>query len=430
MKHIPSSNSAARMLRTPLLLAAFAISGAAADAIVEWNAITNQAIATAITAGRPGPATFMDFAVVHLAMHDAVQAIEGKFQPYETRIPNATGSAPAAAAKAARDVLASLFPAQTATIDMAYVSYLAANQLTASDPGIAVGQRAASGILARRTNDGSYPMNPAPFVGSTEAGAWRPTPSYLPGAPTTLAPMAIPWMGSVTPLTLRSPAQFRATPPPQLNSRRYTRDYDEVKSLGGFSGSDRTPEQTGMAYFWSDNYAAQWNRALRAISERHLSDNLADSARLFALVNVAMADSIIVSWESKLHFNYWRPVTAIQEGENDGNPGTVGDPNWQPLVNTPNYPDYTSGANNVTGACTRMLALFFGTDRVTFTVTSNVAQASPNTRTFNRFSDAADAVVDARILLGFHFRFADTAARRQGTQVANWVFRRFLRPVE
>ena len=346
------------------------------------------------------------------------------------RIAGATGSPSAAAAKAARDVLVSLFPAQTATLDTAYANYLTANRLTTSDPGIAVGQRAAAGVLARRANDGSYPTNPPPFVGSTEAGAWRPTPSYLPGAPASLAPMAIPWLGSVTPFTLRSPRQFRPAPHPPLNSRRYTREYDEVKSMGSFSGSNRTPEQTNLAYFWADNYPVQWNRALRAISERHLPDHIAHSARLFALANLAMGDAVIVAWDSKSHFNFWRPITAIQEGENDGNPATVGNPNWQPLINTPNYPDYTSGANNVTGACTRMLELFFGTDNVTFTVTSGVALASPNTRTYNRFSDAADDVVDARIYLGIHFRFADTAARRQGTQVASWVFRRFLRPIE
>lgn len=402
---------------------------AGADAVVEWNAIASQAILTAVAAGRPGQATPIDFAVVHVAVHDAIQSIEQRFQPYEIRIPGATGSPAAATAKAARDVLVARFPEQTASLDTAYSMYLTANRLATNDPGVAVGQRAAAAIIARRANDGTYPTNPPPFTGGTELGEWRPTPSYLPGAPAAFAPMAIPWLGAVTPFAVRSPSQFRPLPPPGLKSARYTRDYNEVKAMGSFSSGARSTELTGLAYFWSDNYPVQWNRALRAIAEANLTE-IGDSARLFALANMAASDAVMSSWESKRHFNFWRPITAIQEGEDDGNPATEGDPNWQPLINTPNYPDYTSGANIITGTITRMLALFFGTDRMTFTVTSTVAQAVPNTRTYSRFSDAADDVVDARILLGIHFRFADTAARQQGRQIANWAFKHFLRPVD
>ena len=157
--------------------------------------------------------------------------------------------------------------------------------------------------------------------------------------------------------------------------------------------------------------------------------DVGNSARLFALANLAAADAVIACWDSKRYFSFWRPVTAIREGEGDGNPGTIGDPDWEPLVNTPNYPDYTSGANTVTAAMTTTLELFFGTDTFNFTVTSDAPLATRKTRTFRRFSDAAEEVVNARILLGIHFRFADEAARTQGSRVANWTFTRFLRPL-
>jgi hypothetical protein len=157
--------------------------------------------------------------------------------------------------------------------------------------------------------------------------------------------------------------------------------------------------------------------------------NIGDSARLFALSYMAMADAYITAWDSKTYWNFWRPITAIQEGNNDGNPHTVGDPTWQPLITTPNYPDYTSGANNNSGAVTTMLANFFGTDEVIFSMTSNTPQVIQKTRTYRRFSDAAEDVVNARVYEGIHFRFADVVARRQGSHVANWAFSHFLRPV-
>ena len=160
--------------------------------------------------------------------------------------------------------------------------------------------------------------------------------------------------------------------------------------------SSRTTEQTELAKFWNSNFLVLWNRALTDIVGLHVPD-ISDSARLFALADLAMGDAGITAWDSKFHFDFWRPLSAIQEGDNDGNPETAGDPNWQPMINTPNYPDYTSGANNVTGAITRALALFFGTDEMTFTVTTTNATAPQQTRTYYRFSDAAEDVVNVRI---------------------------------
>jgi hypothetical protein len=233
--------------------------------------------------------------------------------------------------------------------------------------------------------------------------------------------MQTPWLGAVPCFTLQSGDQFRAKPPPPLTSQRYATDYQEVKALGAHSNSARTPEQTELAYFYAGNNIVLWHRTLREIAAAHVK-NIGDNARLLALANLAMADAVITAWDSKKHYVLWRPITAIQEGENDGNAATAGDPSWQPLLNAPPYPEYISGANSVTGSLTRMLALFFGTDEMTFTVTSEYPQAAQKTRTYSRFSDMASDMVDVRIYHGIHFRFGDEAGREQSRQVAQWVF--------
>jgi hypothetical protein len=409
-------------------LMAFAALGslpvARADAAVDWNTIAIDTISTA-SPPRPGPVGFLDMAVVQAAVYDAVQAIGGKFKPYRVEIPGASGSPEAAAAKAAHDVLVNIFPPQVASLDTAYRDYLTKKGLAENDPGVAVGQTAAAGIIAWRASDGRAPNPPPAAVnGDTAPGMWRPTTSYQSGPPPSRASMATPWLGAVPCFTLKSGDQFRAKPPPALTSEQYTKDYNEVKALGASSNSTRTEQQTALAYFYAGNNGNNsplWQRTLRDVAAKHV-EKIDDSARLLALGTLAMADAVITAWDSKKHYVLWRPVTAIQEGENDGNQATAGDPAWQPLLNTPPYPDYTSGANNVNAALTRTLALFFGKDDVTFTVTSLYPQAAEKTRTYSRFSEMASDMVDVRIYHGIHFRFADEAARDQGTQVAEWVF--------
>jgi hypothetical protein len=408
-----------------------------ADAVTDWNAIAIQTIAA--QPSHPGATSFLDSAIVQAAVYDAVEAITGRFRPYHVHIPGATGSTAAAVAKATHDVLVSRFPSASviASLDTTYHNYLATHGLSESDPGVAVGAQAAAGIIALRANDRSFPdcspMPPPPlclFVGSTDIGVWRPTPSFLPGPPPSNSPMLAPWLSVVTPFTLTSNSQFRAVPPPSLASKRYAAAYNEVKSLGARFNSGRTAEQTEIGLFWYSNYLVLWYHALRDIADAHVH-NIDDSARLFALASLAMGDAVLTAWDSKYHYASWRPITAIRNGDSDGNPETVADPNWEPLQNNPNYPEYTSGANNVTGAVTRMLALFFGTDEMTFTVTTtNHPPATTTTRTYNRFSDAAADVLNARIYAGIHFRFADLQGRRQGRHVAQWVFSHFLRSVD
>ena len=390
-----------------------------ADAVTFWNNVTLREV----TIGRAGPHGLFDIAIVQAAVHDAVQAFEHRFEPYHVNIPNAAGSPAAAVAAASRDLLVALYPARQAMIDADYTSFLQTNNLV-GNAGLAVGQQAAKALYTQYRPIVAMPA----FTGGTEPGEWRPTPSYQPPPPPPFAPMSFLYAGFTTPFTLNRSSQFRPQPPPPLTSEQYRRDYDEVKEFGARFGSSRTAELTDLAYFWSGNLITMWNQALRDIADEHL-DNLGDSARLLALANLASADAFITCWESKRHFNFWRPVTAIQEGDADGNPNTEGDPSWEPLINTPPYPDYTSGANNVTGAMTTILENFFGTDHFDFAITSNSTLVQDNPRDYTRFSQAAEEVVDARILLGIHFRFADDEARAQGSHVAHWVFQKFLRPL-
>jgi hypothetical protein len=386
---------------------------ARADVVTDWNAIASQ---TAIPV-RPGPSALLDMAIVHAAMHDAIQAFGGRFQSYSGSIPNASGSPVAAAATAAHDVLVGRFPSQSGTLNTLLDNYLNGLGLT-GDAGMAIGQQAAANILNLRAGDGSFPSNPEVFIGGTDPGEWRPT---LPA----FAPMATPWLGTVTPFTLKDATQLRASPPPpSLGSGKYVHDYDEVKALGSVNSTARTQAQTDLSLFYSDNFLALWERTLRGISDTNIH-NIGDSARLFALANLSAADAIIAAWDGKRFFHFWRPITAIQQGDSDGNPRTAGDATWLPLIPTPPYPEFPSGANNLTGAMTRTLERFFG-DKLTFSVFSTPVN---KTKTYNRFSDMADDVVNVRIYQGIHFRTADDVARRHGTRVADLAFSHFLRPL-
>jgi len=399
-----------------------------ADAVLDWNKIAIQAVVNA-GASHGSAIGFLDGAIVQAAVYDAVMAYGGRFQPYHVQISGASGSPVAAIATAAYEVLVNRFPGQVPTLGPIYQNYLASNGLTLNDPGVAVGHQAAAGIIALRASDGSFPPNQTPFTGKDQIGVWRPTPSYLPPPPPTLSPALAPWLANVTPFTLTSPSQYRPGPPPPLDSKRYATAFNEIKAFGARVNSSRSLDQTDLAMFWNSNFLVLWNAALRDIIAARGLDTQ-DSARLLAIASLAMADAGITAWDTKFHYVFWRPVTAVQEADNDGNPDTVGDPTWQPFINTPNYPEYTSGANNVTGAVTRILALFFGTDEMTFSVTTTNAASPQLTRTYKRFSDAAADVVNVRIYQGIHFRFADVIARRQGRHVAQWAFAHFLRPLD
>jgi hypothetical protein len=318
---------------------------------------------------------------------------------------------------------------QSATLDAEYANFLETNGLDPLDPGIAVGALAAANMLALRASDGRFPASPPPFLGGSAIGEWRPTPSLLPGSPPSLAPGLTPWVASVRPFTMHSDSQFRVDPPPALSSEKWADGYNEVKSVGALSSVTRTAEQTDIAYFWNDSGPVLWQNALRYISGNYLND-VGDSARMYALVETALADAQIACWDSKYFYDFWRPITAIRLGDQDGNPLTDVDPNWQPLINTPNFPEYPSGHADISGAISHMLQLFFRSDVLSFQMTTTNAMAQQKTRTFTRLSQAEQEVVDARVYSGIHYRHSDTTARKQGRHVANWVFRHYFRPVE
>jgi hypothetical protein len=413
-------------LASSVLVIILVTNAQAGDPIAAWNQISENAV----KAGKhPLPVTSVEFAIVQLAIYDAVESIDGHYEPYYTRVPGATGSLSAAAAKAGHDTLVGLFPAQSAALDAAYAEFLATNGVDPLDPGTAVGAQAAANILALRANDGRFPLNPPPFLGSTAIGQWRPTPSPLPGPPPTLAPGLTPWLASVRPFTMHSGSQFRVDPPPDLTSQLWVDDYNETKTVGSLTSTTRTAEQTEIGYFWADSGPLLWQNALRYIAGTHLR-NTGDSARMFALAEAALADAQIACWDSKYFYNFWRPITAIRLGDQDDNPATVVDPNWQPLINTPNFPEYPSGHADVSGAVSHMLRLFFGTDELTFQMITTNALARQKTRTFTRFSQAEQEVINARVYVGIHYRNSDTTAGAQGRRVANWVFKHSLRPVD
>ncbi len=417
-----------KKLLLPVCVVILCASTAGADVISDWNLQTLQRVA-ASAPPRRGPSAVLDFAVVHLAMHDAVQAFEHRYEPYCAAIQGASGSPVAAASKAARDVLVGLFPAQTGTIDTAYdafnATYISQGLMVAGDAGAVAGAQAAACILERRlAADNANRATPDSFMGGTGIGQWRPT-VLVNNQP---IPMAADFLARTRPFGMKDVDQFRvANPAPHLTSGAYAKAYNEVKAKGASdaTGHTRTPEETATGRFFSDAPANYWNRLMRELVVSR-SLNLGDSARMFALVSMATADAIISAWDTKIHYNVWRPITAIRDGDSDGNPQTAGNPTWTSFFAAPNYPDYTSGANNVSGATTTTLEHLFG-DNVAFTLFSNAAGAVP--RDYTSFSDVARDVVDARIFMGIHFRFADTNALRQGRHVANWTFSHYLRPI-
>lgn len=415
---------------------------AAQDPVSYWN----QRALEAVAARGATPATIIDMAIVHAAIHDAVQAYDHRFHTYAAAVTGATGSPSVAAAKAARDVLANRFSsaAQVTMIDGWYTTYLAslvpapsAGDVTG---GELAGAAAAANVIVVRTGDGSFPTTFTPFPGGTGVGEWSPNA----GATS----MVSPWAKDVRPYALDSLDRCEAAPLPLLSSAEWAEAYNEVKAYGAANSTVRTTEQSSIAKTFSGNFLTQYNRLIRdlAAARRGGTDlpSLGDRARLLALTNIAMSDAFVCAWKAKQQFNFWRPFHAIRRGPEDGNILTDPDPNWTTYFSRgninaaqhPNYPEYTSGANNLTGAMTRMLDLFFDTDKVEFDVYA-VAPAvpldptiDPDPRHYTKFSDLAKDVIDARVYLGIHYRFADTEARSQGRRVANYTFKNILQPVD
>jgi hypothetical protein len=383
--------------------------------VPNWNAI-------AVTTFSADPAkvpqeTPLYVAFVQAAVYDAVVGIDGRYEPYrfDARAPRGA-SAQAAAVAAAYEVLVTYSPYAKTNLDAAYATSLA--QIPdgkAKSRGIAFGTLAADNLIAMRANDGRNA--PIFFTQPPAPGVWRPTP---PG----FVPMAVPWMGAVTPLLLRSGAQFgEPGPPPALTSNRYTRDFNEVKAFGSMNSTVRTADQTSTALFFSGNAAVQYNAALRdQIAVRH--PDLVDAARIFAAVDMSEADAIISVWHAKYLYGFWRPITAIQLADTDGNPATIADPTWTPLLTTPPYPEYVSGYSGLTGAFTLALADTLDTGNLHLTLISTAVPGA--VRQYDTGASLRDDVINARVWLGIHFRTADTGGVDMGERVADWALEHYF----
>jgi hypothetical protein len=353
-------------------------------------------------------------AIVQVAVHDAVNGITGKYATYLSPGPAPENASPEAAAiAAAHHALRNLFG--PGSLDTLYFASLAAHGLSASDPGIEYGRSAAAAILALRANDNSGQAQfnyTAPGAGLP--GVWVPLTSL---------PALLPGWGEVTPFVLHNVKQFGLPPPPALESGRYAQDYNEVKEIGKINSTTRTAEQTQIATFWLGSPVAIWNQPLTQLVATSNFD-ISTTARTFALVYLAAADSSIVCWAGKYEYNFWRPQPAIRRGDEDGNDLTEPDPTWTPLFPTPRHPEYGSGHTTNSTAIATILQLIFG-DNPGAPITSTITGI---TRQWTTFSEGLDEVIDARVYSGIHFRTADEVGSRQGGQVAHFVWTHALRP--
>jgi hypothetical protein len=420
----------------------------AADPVMLWNAnAAAAATAACITPdGNPLHESRM-YAMAHIAIHDALNAIDRRSRPYAYDAQADPGaSADAAVAAAARFVLAPLIAqlplelhsqlcidAGVASVLAAYTAALAGiPDSEAKMQGIAIGRAAAAAILELRASDGAV----GPFLNfdcptDTEPGEYQCTP----GTPL----IGFEVWANVTPFVLHHDSQFRPGPPYAVGSKKYTADYDEVKRLGGdgvTTPSDRTANDTQIALFWLESSPLKWNRIARTVSSNR-GFGIWENARLFGLLNMALADGYIAMSSTKNHYNYWRPITAIRSGDTDGNPDTDGDPAWTALRLTPPNQDYASGHSIEGGAGAEVLKQVFGTDEISFRDCSETLadgstcdDATPITRPFTSFSEAADENAYSRILVGFHFRKSVEEGTQYGRDIGRRAANLFMRPVQ
>ena len=407
-------------LATGTATAANMPAGAAGDPTVisDWNALAVTTLVGDTT--KQGTETILYMGFVQAAVYDAVVGIEGRYQPYRFHAhPPHPTSAQAAAVAAAHKVLVTYVPSAQATLDAAYAASLARlPDGKAKTRGIAFGNRAADNLIRLREGDGRNA--PILFTQPPAPGVWRPTPPAF-------APMVDPWLGFVTPLLVHSPTQFAPPAPPKLTSARYTRDFNEVKALGSATSTARSPAQTSTALFYSGLANVQFQAMLRdQVTVRHL--DIVGAARMFAAVDMSIADTVISVWHAKYVDGTWRPITAINLAATDGNPATDPDPSWVPLFPTPAYPEYPSGYNGFVASASRGLADAFHTRHLQLTLTSTAAPNLP--RHYDSGRMLRQDVVNARMWLGIHFRFGDTAARDMGVRLADWTLDHYFQRVE
>ncbi len=397
-----------------LLIAA---SLSAQNVVVQWNAIASTTIVT--NAKEPSVASGAWFAYVHLAVFDAVNAIDHRFQPYLfTANPPAGANEDAAAVAAAHRVLVNYFLSQQTALDTQYAASVAAISDTAANisAGLAVGEASAQALITARANDGL--LANVPYTPPIGPGFWLPTPPAFGAAIT-------PWLGQMVPFTMSGPTQFFPDEGPDvLSSQQWIDDYNEVKTLGAINSTVRTAQQTEIGLFWTEHTGQQYARAFQnLVTQKGLSTS--DAARLMAMLWAGYADAGIGCWNAKFSFSFWRPVTAIQAG--GGNPALVADPSWLPLANTPSHPEYPAAHGCLTGAVTTVLSGYFGSTNVAFSVSSLVTNTTHN---FTSTHDLMHEVEQARIYAGFHYHHSVIQGSVLGSKVGRQLMQQHFAPAQ
>jgi len=411
----------------------------AANPVLQWNETTMRAIEAN---GQSNVVATRTLAMVQAAVHDALNAIDRRYEAYYFEGPaDAAASPDAAVAAAAHTVLVGVVnsfgsPAQKGAaldlLEQAYASSLArVTDAPARNKGVAVGRAAGTAMLALRKDDGA--VRDAPYTPGMGPGKWRPHPNPVPPNPPIsnpdlargYTPAAIPGWANVTPFTLLSASQYWLPGPPALTSPTYARDFNEVKSIGGKVSTARTADQTEIARFWFEG-PGNWNTIARTVSASRGLDPR-DSARLLALMNMAMADAYIAGWKIRYVYDSWRPITAIREGDSDGNDATAGDPTWDSHQNTPSVSDYPSTQSTFSAAAAVVLASVLGSDQAAFKAVSG-KPFDGITRSFTSFSQAARESADSRVYAGIHFRSACEDGLALGRKIGTRAVALYLQP--
>jgi hypothetical protein len=386
--------------------------------ISDWNSTLLDAVRTAGTAP---PIAARNMAMVHTAIYDAVNSITQSHSAYKAKVQAPAGASEvAAAAAAANQVLTSLYPAQKAKFDAMLTSSLAAipNSQAKTD-GIAVGVSAADQIIALRSKDGASAV--VNYTPKTAPGDWVPTPPAFANA-------LLPQWPKIDCFAMTSGSQFRPSGPPALDSAKYAEEVNSVKEIGAKDSLTRTADQTAIANFWANGTGTftppgHWNQIAEEASQ--LSENsLEENARIFAMLNIGLADAGICAWDAKYEYNFWRPITAIQQADKDHNPDTLTEANWQPLLTTPPFPEYISGHSTFSGAGDAILSHFFGED-FSFADAGDPS-ANNSLRKYQNFAEAADESGMSRIYGGIHFMSANQDGLKMGRDLGNYVFQNFL----
>lgn len=395
------------------LLMAFATCTARADTVTDWNQTAVEVMKGAGVGGNPWARTL---AMVHVAMSDAINSVQPRYARYVASIPNKpAASAEVAAAAAARKILLDLYPNQKAMVDDAFTASIkGVPDGAAKSDAIALGEQAAATVQADRSNDGTDA--PDTYRPVTSPGVWVPTTLPL-----------FPQYAQAKPWGFKRADQFRPGPPPALSSAIYARDYNETKKLGGAKSTDRTPEQTEAVKFWTQaNLGPAWQAAARQLAAAKGLD-LADNARFFALLNMGVANTFINDWDAKFTYNFWRPLTAIRNGDKDDNDATERDPGWTPLNATPMHPEYPSQATIICGVVVGIMESVFGPNpAVPFTVTDLVDPTKK--RDYKSIAEMAREHANVRVWGGIHFRNSLQVGEDMGKKIAAYLIDNSLKP--